>query len=305
MAVRYRTFDGKKVSGRWYVVLSAARKAGVRFTLTSGHRTLAEQWRLYRLWKAGRGNLAAFPSPNAPHIRTGRAAHAIDVNSLDGGEQRLENWLDTRIKGVGADNTVPGEAWHLELTGPELEALWRKYRPKPKPKKKPKKRKGPVMKPAKDRSISDQGVDLIATWEGFVPYAYNDAAGHATVGYGRLLHHGPVTQADRDKWGTKTNPKLTRARGCELLRDDIREKAANHVRRLVKVPVTQGQFDALVSLTFNIGAGAFASSTVLRQLNGKHYRAASLAFLMWTKAGGRVLLGLSRRRAAERRRFAA
>lgn len=156
---------------------------------------------------------------------------------------------------------------------------------------------------AADRVISTAGVDLIARFEGFRGFAYNDAAGHATVGFGRLLHFGPVNANDRMIFGTKTKPKLTRREGLKLLRSDIRKKAANHVRRLVKVPVSQNEFDALVSLTFNIGPSAFASSTVLRQLNLNHRRRAGAAFLLFNKAGGKVLLGLSRRRRAERKLF--
>jgi lysozyme len=151
--------------------------------------------------------------------------------------------------------------------------------------------------------ISRRGVDLIASFEGFVPYAYNDAAGHATAGYGRLLHFGPVTAADVAKYGNRSAPRLSRSKARQMLREDIHEKAADHVRRLVKVKLTQNEFDALVSLVFNIGPGGFASSTVLRELNKGHRKRAGLAFLMWSKAGGQTLLGLLRRRRAERKLF--
>jgi lysozyme len=157
--------------------------------------------------------------------------------------------------------------------------------------------------PARQRHLSDEGLELIARFEGWVPYAYNDAAMHATVGFGHLIHHGPVTAADAARYGTRAHPKLSRKEGLALLRRDARAKAADPVRRLVKVPLTQAEFDALVSLTFNVGPGAFASSTVLRELNrGRRWRA-GLAFLLWNQAGGRVLLGLSNRRRAERRLF--
>jgi hypothetical protein len=81
---------------------------------------MAEQWVLYRAYQRG-GTLAAFPSPNAPHIRVGRQAHAIDVNSLDGGENRLQAWL--RHQGVRAENTVAGESWHLEVPEADLKRL--------------------------------------------------------------------------------------------------------------------------------------------------------------------------------------
>lgn len=147
--------------------------------------------------------------------------------------------------------------------------------------------------PARQRHLSDEGVEFIARFEGWRPYAYNDPVMHATVGFGHLIHHGPVTAADEARYGTQSHPKLTRAEGLALLRRDARTKAADPVRRLVKVPLSQPEFDALVSLVFNIGPGAFSSSTVLRELNRGHRRRAGLAFLMWNRAGGRVLLGLS------------
>ena len=146
-----------------------------------------------------------------------------------------------------------------------------------------------------------RGRALIKTFEGVVPYAYNDPVGHCTFGVGHLIHQGNCNATDRRNWGTPQRPA-----GADkvdlVLQADLhpRERA---VDKLVKVKLRQHEFDALVSLMFNIGAANFESSTVLRELNkGRRYRA-GLAFLMWNKAGGRVLLGLSRRRRAERRLF--
>jgi lysozyme len=75
------------------------------------------------------------------------------------------------------------------------------------------------------------------------------------------------------------------------------------VKRLVKVPLAQGQFDALVSFSFNVGLGALGSSTLLRKLNAGDYRGAAAEFPRWNKAGGKVYEGLTRRRAAERSLF--
>lgn len=124
-----------RVSKRWAKVLRAADRDKVRFTLTSGHRTLAEQTVLFRRnmrwtglrWVQRPGRpLTAFPTPMAPHIRTGRHAHAIDINSLDGGETRLQKWLER--KGAHPSNPVAGESWHLELSGPDLRRLARRLR---------------------------------------------------------------------------------------------------------------------------------------------------------------------------------
>lgn len=117
----YQTYAGRRVSRPWLIVLRAADQAGVRFNVTSGHRTFAEQTALYRLYRQGRGNLAAAPAHTAPHIRTGRIDHAIDVNALDGGADRLVSWL--RRQGVRATKPVRGEAWHIEAPAADLERL--------------------------------------------------------------------------------------------------------------------------------------------------------------------------------------
>ncbi len=145
--------------------------------------------------------------------------------------------------------------------------------------------------------ISNDGVELIASFEGFVDHPYNDPAGHATIGFGHLIHLGPVTNADRRKWGI-----ITRAEGKRLLLQDL-AKYEQAVRKLVKVPLSQSEFDALVSFTFNVGPNALASSTLLRKLNAGNKRGAADEFLRWNKAGGKVLPGLTRRREAERRLF--
>jgi lysozyme len=151
----------------------------------------------------------------------------------------------------------------------------------------------------KPRTISERGIDLIASFEGFVPHPYDDPVGYATVGYGHLLHKSRVTDADRRHWGT-----LTPEQGKALLRKDVArfEKA---VRRLVKTRITQGQFDALVSFAYNVGEGALAGSTLLRRLNAGDKHGAADEFLKWDVAGGQHLPGLARRRRAERDRFMA
>lgn len=119
-------FQSKRVSRYWHIVLTAAAAAGVRFTLNSGQRTMREQWALYRQNMTG-GHpkpgypLTAVPTPWAPHIRVGRQDHAIDVDYLDGGETRLQRWLEEH--GVHPTNPVRGETWHMELPAAELRAL--------------------------------------------------------------------------------------------------------------------------------------------------------------------------------------
>jgi lysozyme len=308
-----KTIDGKRVSGRWHRLLTAAERDGVQFLLTSGRRTMAEQTRLFHQnmqfvggrWVRRPGRpLTAFPNPNAPHIRVGRAAHAIDVNALDGGETRLQRWLEG--KGLHPTNPVIGEAWHLEVPEAELRraaARQRREDRKAAAKKRQEERDRKAGRRAADsRKLTQRGLDLIAEFEGFVPHAYNDPAGHATAGFGRLLHHGPVNDQDRQRYGTKENPKLTRAVALRMLEEDA-EKFEKVVQDVVKVPITQGEFNALVSFSFNVGAGALRSSTLLRLLNDRRRGSAAREFRKWDKAGGKSLPGLTRRRKAEARMF--
>lgn len=149
------------------------------------------------------------------------------------------------------------------------------------------------------KRLSPRGAQFIAAFEGFVRYPYNDAAGNATIGYGHLLHKGGVTAADRQRWGT-----ISKATGLKLLEQDA-QKAADAVARLVRPRImSQARFDALVSFVFNVGVGAFEKSELLKKLNsGPRRKGAAAELLRWDRAGGRVLVGLERRREAEKRLF--
>lgn len=119
--VKYVDYFGHRVSRQWNRILRAADASGVAFHLDSGHRTMAEQAQLVRekgVWSPSNPHGAAVPSPTAPHIRVGRADHAIDVNQLDGGAQRLAAWL--RKRGVKVTFTVPPEPWHMEADAHDL-----------------------------------------------------------------------------------------------------------------------------------------------------------------------------------------
>jgi D-alanyl-D-alanine carboxypeptidase len=134
MRIKYLPYGSVRVSARWRTVLRAADRDKVRFHVTSGHRSMTEQQALFRQnmrwngfrWVQRPGRpLTAFPSPLAPHIRSGRHAHAIDVNSLDGGETRLQRWLERH--GAHPTNPVPNESWHVELTGRDLKRLAERF----------------------------------------------------------------------------------------------------------------------------------------------------------------------------------
>lgn len=136
---------------------------------------------------------------------------------------------------------------------------------------------------------SQKGLDLIKSFEGLRLSAYKCPADVWTIGYGTTA-------------GVKQGQTITKERAEELLREDVR-RFEDQVLRLVKMPLTQGQFDALTSFVYNLGAGNLSNSTLLRLLNAGDYDGAAAQFERWNKAGGKVLAGLIRRRAAERALF--
>ena len=136
---------------------------------------------------------------------------------------------------------------------------------------------------------SARGIALIEQFEGCKLKAYKCPAGIWTIGIGHTLnvHEGDV---------------ITQKKAENLLAIDLAATEIS-VERNVKGKIAQEMFDALVSLTFNIGIGHFVSSTVLRELNSCDYAAAADGFTLWNKGGGKVLPGLVKRRSAERQLF--
>ncbi|MET0155769.1 MAG: lysozyme [Rickettsiales bacterium] len=139
------------------------------------------------------------------------------------------------------------------------------------------------------RHITQHGINLIKRFEGFEPRIYLDAAGLPTIGYGHLLRPG---EAEMFVNG------ISEAAGEALLIKDVL-LAEQAVLRLITVPLTDGQFDALVSFTFNLGGGALQRSTLRRKVNREEHDAVPPEFLRWVWAGGKKLRGLVRRREAE------
>ena len=137
-------------------------------------------------------------------------------------------------------------------------------------------------------TISAIGILGITRDEGSVRKVYLDPVGIPTVCVG---HTATVTRADVGK-------TFSEQRCRELLVSDT-SAAQSAVRQAVKVPITQGQYDALVSFVFNVGASNFKSSTLLRKINAGQCRAAGPEFLRWNKARGKVLRGLTLRRQHE------
>ncbi len=142
--------------------------------------------------------------------------------------------------------------------------------------------------------LSKQGAAFIAHFEGFRGELYNDPVGHATIGCGHLVHHGPINGSEPEEF----RRGITRERAIELLQQDA-DSAADAISRSVKVKLTQSQVDALISFAFNVGNGAFNDSTLLKLLNQGDYGSVPAQLDRWTKASGRTLPGLVTRRKAE------
>jgi lysozyme len=138
-------------------------------------------------------------------------------------------------------------------------------------------------------TYSEAGLALTKSFEGCVLDAYQDQGGVWTIGYGHTngVHAGmTITQAQADEW----------------LAEDLAWTVAA-VNRLVTVPLTQGQFDALVDFAYNVGTGAFAGSTLLRAVNKGNLELAAQQFTLWDHVNGVENAGLLRRREAEEALF--
>jgi len=141
-------------------------------------------------------------------------------------------------------------------------------------------------------NISQTGLELIKSFESLCLMAYMPTPDDVpTIGYGSTRG---VTMGDT----------CTESEALQMLKEDCSE-AEGCVSMAVDVELSQNQFDALVSLVFNIGCGAFRGSTLLKLLNAGDYAAAQQQFGRWNKQAGKVLNGLTRRREAEAELFGA
>ncbi|WP_396231213.1 lysozyme [Acinetobacter baumannii] len=143
-------------------------------------------------------------------------------------------------------------------------------------------------------TTSDVGVNLISGFEDTRFKAYDDGVGVWTIGIGTTVYPNGVK--------VKKGDTCTAEQAKTYFKHDL-AKFEKTVNESVIVPLSQNQFDALVSLTYNIGSGAFKGSTLLKLLNKGDYKGAADQFLVWNKAGGKVMKGLVRRREAERALF--
>jgi GH24 family phage-related lysozyme (muramidase) len=306
MAVTYRKMyfdsdDREMVSNQWFVLLYNIHKhADIEFNVNEGHRTMARQAELVAekgLWHPTRNRTgAAAPSSTAPHIRTGRPDHAIDV---DGAPALIQA---AARRGVTLRRTVPGEPWHLEADTAQLnryyneksKAVWAEL----KKKKQPTKPKKNTTKSA--TTIDAKGVEAIAKFEGSVKRGgrhvpYRDAVGVWTIGYGHTSGVGPKSKS------------LTEKQAQDLLRKDLNEVYVPPVVRAFKrnkLKLRQRELNALASAVYNLGPGILEPGRTMGDAIRSHNKSRiANALLVYNKAGGKVLAGLVTRRKAERKMF--
>ena len=142
--------------------------------------------------------------------------------------------------------------------------------------------------------VSSKGLELIKEFEGFSSVAYLCSAKKATIGYGNTFWE--------DGTPVKIGDQISKERAETLLKHVV-DNFSVAVEVDIKIEVSQNQFDAMVSLAYNIGLGAFKNSTLLGQLNRGNFVGASQEFLRWDKSNGEPLLGLTRRREREKLLF--
>jgi len=137
--------------------------------------------------------------------------------------------------------------------------------------------------------ITDSTLQTIMGFESFSGTPYPDARGWS-IGYGHFMGSQPTIH------------NISMADAYDLLRDDV-QQFSNRVKSVIKQPMSQSQFDAMVSLAYNIGESAFAGSTVARLFNQGNIQGAADAFRLWRKSQGAVLPALVSRREQERSIF--
>jgi lysozyme len=139
--------------------------------------------------------------------------------------------------------------------------------------------------------VSENGIDFICQWEKLALEPYNDGAGYMTIGFGHRVREGEhFKRIDEDQ-------------AKDLLMSDI-EDVEIKLSDCIEREISQEQFDACVSLAFNIGNHAFERSTLLQKLNhGRPFKEVSPQFDRWVFAGSKKMAGLVKRRAAERKLF--
>ena len=144
--------------------------------------------------------------------------------------------------------------------------------------------------------VSKNGLDIIKEFESFRAKPYLCPSGIPTIGYGSTYYPDGKKVTLQDK-------EITEQKAFKILEFIANKDFGSNINKVVKVPLNQNQFDALVSFVYNIGSGNFEKSTILKKVNQSDFIGASLEFEKWNKANGKVLNGLTKRRLAEKELF--
>ena len=146
-----------------------------------------------------------------------------------------------------------------------------------------------LKKAGKFTAVGAAAIALVGAWEGLRTHAYRDVVGIPTVCFGETR-------------GVKMGDKYT-VDECKAMLGDALVEFETNMRRCLKAPdsIPPKPYVAFLSLSYNIGSRAFCRSTVARRANAGNIKGACDAILMWNKAGGRVIKGLTNRRAEERK----
>jgi lysozyme len=216
-----------------------------------------------------------------------RAAYAQYQQQVDARDQARFAAIKAAVEQCAIDDYVYGE--HLSCVGAATGAYFHfEFTTPPVP--------PPTIGPPL-QTTSDKGVQFIAQFESFVPSPEPDPVGNCTIGFGHKLRDGPCTAED-----LANNPPITRDQGLQLLHQDV-ASTEQSVRDLVTASLSQQQFDAVVSFTFNAGSGTLATSTLLKDLNADDFGAVPEQLNRFVFAGPpghqQRLPGLVRRREAE------
>lgn len=209
---------------------------------------------------------------------------------MEGGHyiSKISKYPSKRNPAEQVVNVAGMKAWFSRSDAPRGMTVSTSEGPEPKPK--PERVAVPAEKGANGpKRTNANGLKLIKAFEGLRLRAYQDAVGIWTIGYGTTR-------------GVRPGMTISEAEAESFLQQDLVrfEQAINDA---LKVPVNDNQFSALSCFTYNVGPGAFRSSTLLRLLNQRDVYGAADQFPRWNKAGGRPLAGLTRRRKAERELF--
>jgi lysozyme len=143
-------------------------------------------------------------------------------------------------------------------------------------------------------NISENGIKNIINFEGLKLKAYKDSVGIPTIGIGTIAYPSGSK--------VKIGDVCTKEQAIEYLKFYMIDME-KQINSMIKVKITQNQYDALCSFCYNLGHGALKQSTLLKKINLNDFKGASDEFLKWNKAGGKVIDGLTKRRNAEKELF--